>query len=687
MKFPFIHTLIFACFFLVAGIGQSQTDRKVAILDMTAYNGETGSSRLLSVVRVMRLMGVPHEITTDLSAAIQYPIIITGSRINSGAFDAGEITQLENYVTAGGVLINSYLGETNLFNLCGINAITSSNLLYEIEWDTTVNTVFDYVNDSMETTISLGRITDGPTFTTKYYALNGAISIGNYENGESALTHNQFGSGHVYTFGPDFRDVLLRNQLNFDSNAQRIYSNGFEPTADIIMIILRNIVRKHLGNTVYKYTQPYKYTSSIMITHDIDSQTGMDTMLNFSDYQISQGFYAHYNITTRYFADSAMSAFYLTSWAEVNEVKTTGHYISSHSVGHFPDFADETTFPMGTSGNTTTSYTPFYDLIETDGGTVMGELEVSKNILESDHNVQIRSFRAGHLAVNDSLMLALQLNDYHFDSSSPANDLLSSFPFYGMEVRSFSSTESSVLEIPMTISDVFPVTPINATNYPSKVALWTDVTWRYDANHSPVVILIHPNRIYKLTAMQNYISQLPSGALLYPFEEYGDFWRKRDSLVYTTAIVNDTMTVTIDVSLLTLEQSFVIDFAGLDTVQFEDLSGNPLEFQWSDWDFGSRIYFQEEIMTDAIDENDFNVAELTVYPNPTNSLFTVSVENDPNAFVIYLYDLTGRLIWQSKSETGVVQISVDELNLNSGTYILVAETSAGNLKTKLAVIR
>jgi len=64
-----------------------------------------------------------------------------------------------------------------------------------------------------------------------------------------------------------------------------------------------------------------------------------------------------------------------------------------------------------------------------------------------------------------------------------------------------------------------------------------------------------------------------------------------------------------------------------------------------------------------------------------------SVENNPNAFIIYLYDLTGRLIWQSKSETGVVQISVDELNLNSGTYILVAETSAGNLKTKLAVIR
>src|SRR5690606_8110482 len=157
------------------------------------------------------------------------------------------------------------------------------------------------------------------------------------------------------------------------------------------------------------------------------------------------------------------------------------HVLGSHSVGHFPDFADETLFPLGNLGNDADNYTPYYSSGSTSGGSVLGELEVSKNLLENDHNVEIRSFRPGHLAYNDSLALALEMLDYQFSSSVSATSVLTSFPFYAVKVRTFDGVESSVLEIPMTISDVFD--DISAENYSEKVDIWLDATLKYNSNH------------------------------------------------------------------------------------------------------------------------------------------------------------------------------------------------------------
>lgn len=210
-------------------------------------------------------------------------------------------------------------------------------------------------------------------------------------------------------------------------------------------MVLRNIIREHIPHTIYKHTAPYNAHSAVMLTHYVDSRTGMDSMHFFSEYQQQNNVKAHYNITARYRNDIWMTDFYLGNQQRVNQLKLEGHTIASHSVGHFPDFADKNTFPLGQLGNDTSNYKPYYNGTETLNGSVLGELEVSRDLLENDINVNVRSFRARHLAYNDSLVRALELLDYDFNSTFSSNDVLSNFPYYVMKDRSFSSEESRIL--------------------------------------------------------------------------------------------------------------------------------------------------------------------------------------------------------------------------------------------------
>ncbi|HET8839772.1 MAG TPA: T9SS type A sorting domain-containing protein, partial [Flavobacteriaceae bacterium] len=407
--------------------------------------------------------------------------------------------------------------------------------------------------------------------------------------------------------------------------------------------------------------------------------TAIDTMQIFSNFEESAGISALYNITTRYFHDGLMSNFYVGSGTKIDELKNDGHILASHSVGHFPDFDNETLFPLGNLGNTSTNYNPHYTSGSTAGGSVLGEVEVSKALLEADHNVAIKSFRPGHLAYNDSLALGLEMTNYEFSSSMSANNVLTSFPYYAMKVRTFDGIESSILEIPMTISDVY--NGLDATNYSNLVTIWVNVTHKYHANHSPVVLLIHPNRTYKLTAEMDFLNQLPSNTLIYPFQKYGEFWRKRDSLQFHTELANDSLVVQFDNNLLAETQSFVIDFEGLASVQFIDQDDNVVYFDWIPWDNGSRLYFQEETMRVAT--HVLKKEQLSIYPNPTHEQITIDFQQYHEKVILSLYDLSGRIIYSVETSGRKKTISLSSLNIEPGLYIIIAKFPGKTLRGKV----
>lgn len=670
--------LLFVLLLLISHSIFSQKDRKVVVLDMTAINIETNSSRYISVTRMLESAGVDFETTSSVDTAILYPIIITGSRIESGRLNSTQITQITDYVNNGGIFITSSMREAALFPVFGISGVVTHNDNVSITWDISSNpSYFWLVDDSLEKTVSIGDTASLPNFNVRSYTTTTATVLGHYQDGLNAFVVNDYGAGKAFAFGTDFRDIYLRNQLDFDVQASRTYSNGFEPTSDVFMFIVRNIIRTEIPNTIYKYTAFGNATSTLMITHDLDSETAIDTMLIFSDYEKNNNIVGQYNVTTRYFSDENMSPFYVGSHSRVHQLIDDGHVLASHSVGHFPDFADEIIFPFGTLGNTTTNYNPGYFTGITTGGTILGELEVSKFLIEDDHSVRVRSFRAGHLAYPDSLAAGLALLGYEFNSTQSANNILTGFPYYQFMERSFDSPISPILEIPMTISDVFQSNPINSSNYLSKVSIWINATRKYEKNNTPVVLLIHPNRTYKLQAQIALVDSLSPNMKIVNMEAYGDFWRKRDSLQFYSVKSNDTLFVHFENNLLTKEQSFVIDTIGVSSVLFFDYLGQDVDFISQEMDGSNKLFYQED---NTFGLESFESESFELYPNPTSDLLNIELTRPMQDVTIRIYDIHSKLI-HSFTVTEIQHhyfIHLSQYLNTSGIYLLQLSNGDGN---------
>lgn len=655
----------------------AQTDRKVLVLDFTNVNSESNNSRIYAIEHLMINIGVPYDLSTDVSLVNQYPVVIAGSRIKDGTLSITEINTLNAYVSNGGVLITSSLRETQLFATFGISSSSSNNALFELQFDVNSSPqLFQLIDDPLEKTISLGRASKGTSYYMREYTSSTGQVLGKFENNKAAFVHNEYGMGNTYVFGPDFRDLIYRNVMGLDVSAHRTYSNGFEPSTDVIYMIMRNIIRTHIPYTVYSHTVPSDAKSIYMVTHDIDSKTGYDTMEVFSTYEKNNHIIAQYNATTKYFLNS-WNSYYPSVVASTINVLDDGHKVSSHSVGHWPDFAS---FNLGLTGATGTHYIPSHANGNTHGGSVLPELEISKASLENIPGVVVRTFRAGHLAFPDSLILGLQLLGYDFNSTHSANDVLTNFPYRQMEVRKYTTTKSSILEIPMTISDVFASDPINNGNYLQKVAIWNQVSRKYADNYSPINLLIHPNRNYKLDALKHYVNNLPKGVVPYNFEDYGDFWNARENLEFVTTVVGSELHVYFQNDLHP-DQGFIADVSNQQNILFFNKHNQPISMQQKDWDFGQQIFYQTSLV--SVIDNDKSVNSIVnVYPNPVANNVHFSSVSLIGTQHIEIYDTQGkRVVNQIFEAPGVKEVNLSSLPKGLYVYRVYSEkySSSGKL--------
>lgn len=597
---------------------------QVGLLDLTVKNNETNFSRIRSCRHLLQAGGISYHESNVLDSVLQYRIVMLAPVVVPGTFTSAEKNKLIQFVENGGVLIASSMRDPDLYGLFGVSAYATHTDLKRMYWHTEdEQDYFDRIDDPMEKMISLADSSDSftSTFNIRSYTPTGnAETLAHYENNLSAVVHHEFGEGHTFLFGLDLRDVVMRNLINSDLNAHRTYSNGFEPTTDTFIFFITNVIRKHTEHAVRLHTCPDCESGVVMVTHDIDSRTAMDTMAIFADYEQMNGVNSMYNITTRYFADSWMTAFYTISLDKVEYVKSKGQKIASHSVGHFPDYFNSTLFPLSALGNTSLDYQPRYYNGITTGGNVYGEVEVSKYLLESNHSVQVRSFRAGHLAFNPRLPKALQDLGYLYNSTFSANDVLTNFPFFDIDGLKFSGTQTNVLEIPITISDASASIPFNEENYSTYANNWINITQKNLANNAPTVLLIHPNRGYKLLAEQQYVNGLGSDLKYMFLDDFGAYWKDRLAAHVTTKISNDTLYVHWDNFNATSSLSLVIDdVEDLDAVRFFDGTGQEMIAESVAVNFGeSRFcHFQYiqgvEICNGLDDNNNGSVDEGLIY--------------------------------------------------------------------------
>ena len=286
--------------------------KSIAVLDLTARNSESNDARLFSVEHMAKVTGIPFIKTDDISVATNYGMILTSLLIKNNTFSDEERIELESYVEEGGLLVAPRIEEEDFFPLFGISASESSNSRLAIHWDTSLmDASLKYINQPEERTLSLGRDTYDEIFKTVGYTTSTANTLASFPDGTAAVIKNNLGEGEAVSIGLSWKEVILRNQLNRDFEAHRVSSNGFEPTSDVLALFIRALFMEHHPFTVWKNTSPGNSKATLMITHDIDSQSAMDTLRAFVDYEALKNLRATYNMTVRYFDDALMGPFYL----------------------------------------------------------------------------------------------------------------------------------------------------------------------------------------------------------------------------------------------------------------------------------------------------------------------------------------------------------------------------------------
>ncbi len=672
-----IHKLMTGILLLVAILVSFTASAEISILDISAKNNdseETGnySRELYSASYLCDIAGYNYKVADNLNEAMKSDLILMANLITETSFSAEELTLLSNWIKSGGTLIapgirslsedcHSIISE--IFGIDATMPIKQSNRRYLINWNPEFfqDRELEYIDEENERTTSIGKI---KSFT---FSPEACDVLASYDNGDAAVARHKYGEGRAYLAGISWRDVVQMNQLNKDKEASRQYNNGFEPSADVWAFFIRSIYPMTTGLGVWKFTVPAGYIQLLIPTHDCDSRTAFDEMHFMSEYEKSIGLSGHYFLTTHYFSDkknfghSYLSDFYNEETIP-NAIRLLedGHTVGSHSVCHFPDFNKTS----NTDVVTPEEYAQRATCLDgkSTGASTWAEIVMSKQILEKDLGNSVISFRSGHLCVNKDFHSMLEEGDYLFQSCYTAGDLLSEFPFFGRIGNDISLEQSTVLTMPLHMSDVYnnkEGEPLNNDTWNTHRAPdeWESAMAKLRGNYASAILLIHPNRDWKMTLEQRLIDRLDQTEVgLYNFEEYGHFWLSRLNCQFTYSYNEQEGIITIITDTEDLKKSLMT--FGIDVT---DKPVNEVIISNAD---------ATETLTATLKELS-ETRYLAVPDVPANDLSAGNIKDDHSFGSIgeigSVFDINGTIISTFKSKDALKNILND---LPKGIYII-----------------
>jgi len=493
------------------------------------------SSKLefLGLQRIFEIQGIPYRVINQTDELSSFPTIFTAGSMMDTNLDPNMSNALYNYVEGGGVLISAEKIGKQLYPLFGISHAIPSRKRYRLSFSGT-DPALRYINRPQEQTISLGNgeahFYDKVIWTHGYQLSAEANPLAVFDDKTVGFSTLRYGRGKAYLMGMSYTDMILIPQIGNDFEAQRQYVNSFEPSSDVIMLILRAIYEANTRPYVYLSPIPHAKPTALIITHDVDAQTSFVDSLKYADLERQYGVTSTFFETTKTFVDE-MDIDYYNIEANKNAIRTLkreGWDIGSHTVSHARNFAD---IPEGSLDESLENYQPEKNK------TVYGELKVSKELLDRDIPGQRTiSFRAGDLAFPRGLIRMLEDSGYLYDSTFSANDVLTAFPFFAFKDRLLGSDVSSIIEIPVTLDDALEFLTESTLN--QAVTKWKEVATANMENSGITVLLVHPSdtreKNYKLVAQEQLMKyMLHLDSWMGDLTAFGDFLRSRHQVDFS----------------------------------------------------------------------------------------------------------------------------------------------------------
>lgn len=540
---------------------------QVAVVAMDATGGGAEYQGL-------RTMGVPAVISPTITDAIRYHIVVLAGAPADGAVSAEDVTRLTAFVAGGGVLVGEAVTDPRLFDLFGLSGATSAAVRSQVDW----------IADGERTIADLDRASErqvniddrfGSAFTTiGYTPRSGAKVLATFDDGTAAVTRKRFGandanddddhegaddavdraatsrsssddSGHddgecdkeqndhgrgaAYMVGARLTDLVTRHHEGARWSSKARYENAFDTSADGWLLWLRGVYRTHITNGVTLSTAPAGAQFAVMPTLSLNFSVGVGPTVDYvraaHNHKVNPTVFVWTKIKTDYldvafFSDSG-------PFEQVMQtIKGMGAEIAAHTVAHSPVFDK---LPMGSGTETAADYSPtVVSPTITTGATVMGEVRVSRQLIQSRLNPKATSFRAGYLLTTPRLAVAEEAAGIRDDSSSTQGWVGGAFPF---SIPRFDGTGyADVTTYPVVIEDERGVRVDQRLNEAR------DLMIANGDNGAPSTIMFHPNGWdWKVNAWDQLLTSIPGNAWTGTVEQFGDFWQARSRSALVTS--------------------------------------------------------------------------------------------------------------------------------------------------------
>jgi hypothetical protein len=351
---------------------------------------------VLGVLHALREMGIPFFVTRDLNHALNHRLVIIYPSSNSTTFTAGQMEELKRHMQSGGSFFAVNALARNLGELFGFSAVTPSRQRHQVIFSAGADPALRYLNRPEELQVPLGAAKYAQIFWTNGYTPEGMASVlAHFEDGTAAVLRKTWGKGAAYLCGLSFHDVIVRNQVNRDFDAERHYVNAFEPGSDVWLLLLRAWYETAEPAAVRLSTIPGGQMSVVLLSHDVDWQDSFTPALAFAKAEAILHSSSTFFIQTKYVSDANSHAFFFgNNLADLLTLFSTGYSIGSHSIIHSRGFNK---IELGTGAEEYPAYQPRGTGFDTaTGATVFGEVRVSKQLLDGQLSGQHTDFfRAG----------------------------------------------------------------------------------------------------------------------------------------------------------------------------------------------------------------------------------------------------------------------------------------------------
>lgn len=476
----------------------------------------------LAARRLLQTIGVPYDVVPPAGLSDRYPLAIFPGPTYNTSFTGPQREAIYGYVSEGGILIATQVEGSDYFPLLGVKAAAARRDRFSIRFAAGVEDGWlRYLDHPKEREISLGNPElFKETIWTIGYKPSSARTLAAFPDGSAAAVVNDYDAGQVLALGVSLTQSVLIAQMGQGFEPGRQWVNSFEPSGDVVFLLVKGIYESTASPAVFWHTIPGGRETAIVITQDIDAQDSFRHSVAFAKLAQRYGVFSTFFVTTKNFTDASDIGYFDSKRIPyIVTVREMGFEIGSHSVAHSKQFAK---FGMGTPAVTAESYQP------AKSPTVIGEVKVSKELLDRAlPNQTTVSFRAGELAFPPRLIEALELTGYRYDSTFSANNIITNFPFFAFERKTVGAKETRIVEIPVTVDDSRGF--LTAETRDEVVQTWSSIIEANRANAAMTCILIHPTvATYKLAVLERILERFArQNVWIGTVAALGDFWVRR----------------------------------------------------------------------------------------------------------------------------------------------------------------